>query len=226
MLTSIQRNNTGLYCNQGTYVRRSKATGACINILGTESSPQVNTSSSKTVLSESDVYQLFQNQSTENTAVKNRMDSFVSLGDTWLTAQQMGDLKEKYDMEHLSDADVESLFDDLVELGAITETDRKFALNEELPATFGRCNAVYASWVPASMRKVWPNFLIESIIRGPASMKQLNQKINFCNENIAWLSDEANKGLNGYEEENCKALSLLKESSQKVMDVMNALKTN
>ena len=181
---------------------------------------------SQTLPSNCDLHLLFQNQTCENTAVKDRVNSYLSLGDAMINREQITDLYARYDLDHLTTKDEKDLLDELVDLGVITNDDKNFALDITAPCLPGTGEGVYESWVPMERRHVTPNFSLDYILNGNGSMVQkLNQKISFCNTTIAWLSDENNRGITQNEEENCQRLQNYKESGEKVLNVMKTLET-
>lgn len=226
MSLSVQRESKIL-----TYVNHNTSkTGGNFSELAEWMESKLNTQAeipqSQTPSSNCNIYQLFQKQTNENTAVKDRVNSYISLGDTLLSKEQVTDLQEKYDFNNLSADDQEHLMDELVDLAVITNDDKNYALDITAPCLPGTGEGVYASWVPMKMRHATPNFSLDYILNGNGSMiHKLNQKISFCNTTIEWLSDENNRGINQYEDENRQRLETYRESCEKVLNVIDTLKT-
>lgn len=173
-----------------------------------------------------DIYQIFQSQVNKNTSTKSQVNSYRAIGDTFLNTIQLDDLLERYDLNHLSESDTKNLLNELTELGVITKEDRDVAMGEVLPKIIGVSDFTYASWVPMELRRPAPNFSLDYIVNGKGSMLfKLNQKISFCNTTIEWLSDENNRGINQYEDENRQRLETYRESCEKVLNVIDTLKT-
>lgn len=171
------------------------------------------------------IYQLYREQSSESSAVKNHINSFVSLGDTLLKQEQVDDLLERYDVDNLSDKDTERLLNELEELGAITKTDKEFALDEARPVLYGFSGFVYQPWVPLEERKTPFSLSMDHICNGkePISM-QLLLRMMFCDEKMDWLTNEENQGVYPEQEQDLQALKGYKQSIEKVSNVLESLK--